>query len=332
MPYKKYKNKLSLFIVPTGIGASIGGYAGDASPYAQKIAKTFPLIVNPNVVNAACFSGIRENMFYVEGWSIGQFMKGNLSLKPSTNNSIGIIFDKAISNGILNIHLNTIGAVKTVYSCNIMGYEITEEECGIEYFMTPAGVSSGRVQNNETMLKAAKKLIERGAQTIAVVCKFEEPPEDNYKFGNSPDIVGGIEAIISHYLTKELMIPVVHAPAFEEIDITTDLVDARASAEYITPTFLPCLLLGLQNAPLIFNGYNDSLLNCNDIRSIIVPHTAIGSSVVLDAIAKNIPILAVKENSTVLDINDCALDLQNAIIGVDRYKDCYNFLREVIPT
>ena len=39
-------------IVPTGVGASIGGYAGDASRYAQKIASEFGLIVNPNVVNA----------------------------------------------------------------------------------------------------------------------------------------------------------------------------------------------------------------------------------------------------------------------------------------
>ena len=69
------------FIVPTGIGASIGGYAGDASSVAQKIASEFNLIVNPNVVNAACFSGITADMLYVEGWGITQLIKGNLKLK-----------------------------------------------------------------------------------------------------------------------------------------------------------------------------------------------------------------------------------------------------------
>ena len=40
-------------IVPTGVGAKIGGFAGDASQVARKIANEFGLIVNPNVVNAA---------------------------------------------------------------------------------------------------------------------------------------------------------------------------------------------------------------------------------------------------------------------------------------
>ena len=78
--------KAAIMIVPTGIGASIGGYAGDASQTAQKIAKHIPLIVNPNIVNAAVFSGITDNMYYVEGWAIEQLVKGNLALLPSKNN------------------------------------------------------------------------------------------------------------------------------------------------------------------------------------------------------------------------------------------------------
>ena len=47
-----YNNeKIGAFIVPTGIGASIGGYAGDASKYARKFAKDTNVIFNPNVVN-----------------------------------------------------------------------------------------------------------------------------------------------------------------------------------------------------------------------------------------------------------------------------------------
>lgn len=76
------KQKISLMIVPTGTGASIGGYAGDASVYAQKIARHIPLIVNPNIVNAAVFSGITANMYYVEGYFIEQFVKGEIGLLP----------------------------------------------------------------------------------------------------------------------------------------------------------------------------------------------------------------------------------------------------------
>ena len=235
LSYDKDK-PLIAFVVPTGIGASIGGYAGDASQYARLFAKDFNVIVNPNVVNAACFSGITNNMLYTEGWTLSQFVKGNIDLIPSEQNKIGVIFDKGISQGILNVHLNTINAVKTVYGIEIEAYEITEEPCEVKFFNTSSGISSGSVMNNNTLLQTGKKLLEKGVNVIAVVCKFDEPPEDNYKDGNEVDIVGGVEAVISHYLTRELQVPVVHAPAFENITITKDLVDAKAAAEYITPT------------------------------------------------------------------------------------------------
>ena len=164
--------KAALMIVPTGIGASIGGYAGDASPYAQKIAEHIPLIVNPNIVNAAVFSGITNNMYYLEGWAIEQFVKGNIGLKPSKNNKIGIIFDKAISQKVLNIHINTINAIKTVYDIDICGYEITEEPTKVEFFKTQSGISSGKVNSPQTLLKSAKKLLKKGANALAVVCSF----------------------------------------------------------------------------------------------------------------------------------------------------------------
>ena len=107
--------KLGAFIVPTGIGASIGGFAGDASRFARRIAQKHKLIVNPNVVNAACFSGITDNMLYVEGYSLDSFFKNEISLNPSKNNKIGVVFDKSIPQDVINIHINTINAVKIVY-------------------------------------------------------------------------------------------------------------------------------------------------------------------------------------------------------------------------
>ena len=246
LSYSKDK-PLIAFVVPTGIGASIGGYAGDASQYARMFAKDFNVIVNPNVVNAACFSGISENMLYIEGWTLSEFFKGNLNLIPSNNNKIGVIFDRGISQGIINVHLNTMNAVKTVYGIGVDAYEITDEPCNVEFFNTSSGISMGSVTNNETLLNAGKKLLKKGVNVIAVVCKFDETPEDNYKDGEGVDIVGGVEAVISHYLTRELKVPVVHAPAFEDITITKEIVDAKSAAEYITPTFLPCLLIALKN-------------------------------------------------------------------------------------
>ena len=153
--------KYAMMIVPTGVGAEHGGYAGDASPIARKLSKAAPLIVNPNVVNAAVFSGINENMLYVEGWSMSGFVRGGISLLPHKNNKIGIIFDRAIPENVLNIHINTMNAVKTVYDVDIIGYEITQECAGVEFFTSGSGISTGTVKNPETLLKAGKKLLEK---------------------------------------------------------------------------------------------------------------------------------------------------------------------------
>ena len=327
LSYNKEK-PLIAFVVPTGIGASIGGFAGDASIVARNFAKDFNVIVNPNVVNAACFSGITDNMLYVEGWTLAQFMKGNLGLVPSSNNKIGVIFDKEISLGVINVHINTINAVKTVYGVDIIGYEITEEPCKVEFYNTESGISSGSVLNNKTLLKAGQKLLKRGAETIAVVCKFEEPPEDNYQNGEGVDIVGGVEAVISHYLTRELKVPVAHSPAFEDITISKEVVDPKVAAEYITPTFLPCILLGLSNAPLFSYEKVEHYIGVESLKALIMPYNALGSSIVFDAISKRVNVYAVKENSSVLNIAKNIIN-KDDIIEVDTYKECLKMIEEI---
>ncbi len=322
------KKPLIAMVVPTGVGASVGGFAGDASKYAKMFAKEFNVIVNPNVVNAACFSGISDNMLYTEGWALTQFIKGNIGLIPRENNKIGVIFDKAISEGIINVHINTINAVKTIYGANVIGWEITKEYAGVEFFNTDSGISSGSVKNEKTLLEAGKKLIEKGADVLAVVCKFDEPPEDNYQDGEGVDIVGGIEAVISHYLSRELRVPVVHAPAFENITITKDLVDAKASAEYITPTFLPCLLMALPNAPLFSSSNVEQYINNKNLKALVMPYNCLGSSIVSDAVKNNIPVYAVKENNSILNIDKNVIQYQN-IIEVLSYKECFEKLKEI---
>lgn len=291
--------KTGAFIVPTGIGASIGGFAGDASKWAREISKKCRLLVNPNVVNAACFSGITDNMLYVEGYSLDEFFKGNLRLTPSSNNKIGVIFDKAIPQNVLNIHINTINAVETVYGIDITAYEITEECVGVDFFIDESGASTGNVKNLTTLKKAAQQLINKGADAIAIVCLFPEDQGSDYAKGIGVDPVGGVEAIISHYISKEFTIPCAHAPAFCDISISTDIVDKRCAAEYITPTFLPCILLGLNQAPKLSK---DGVIGIDDLDFLVMPYNSLGSIPVLEMAKRKKHIYAVKENSTVLNV------------------------------
>lgn len=314
---------LGAFIVPTGLGASIGGYAGDASFWARKFASKFQLIVNPNVVNAGCFSGITENMLYTEGYSIDEFFKNKLNLSPITKqNKIGVIFDKSIPQGILNVHINTINAVKTIYGCDIIGYDITDENCGVEFNVDSSKISTGSVKNISTILESGKRLLEKGADALAIVCRFEDDDFDDYSNGIGVDPVGGVEAIISHYISRELKVPCAHSPAFDDITISQDIVDARCSAEYITPTYLPCILLGLSQAPTL--NFDNTGLSINDLKFLVMPYNCLGSIPVFEALKRNINVYAIKENKTVLDIT--ADKISNNIIVIDTYQELFDKL------
>lgn len=318
--------KTAAFIVPTGIGASIGGFAGDASVFAREIAKNNRLIVNPNVVNAACFSGITDNMLYTEGFALDEFFQGKIALRPSQNNKIGVIFDKSIPQNILNIHLNTINAVKTVYGVNIFAHIITEEPVGVEFCLEESGISSGKINNPKTLLKAGENLKKQGAEVLAVVCFFNEPEEDNYASGHGVDVIGGVEAVISHVLTKKLRLQTAHAPAFEDISIKDAVVDPRAAAEYITPTFLPCILLGLQNAPQLIpiEEAQKNDITVDKIDALIMPYNSLGCVPVLEASRRNIPIIAVLENRTILDVTAQKLGVE--VVEVESYDEAKKVL------
>ena len=308
--------KTGAFIIPTGVGASVGGYAGDASLYARKLAEKYQLVVNPNVVNAGCFSGISENMLYVEGYSLDEFFKGKLRLLTvKEQNKIGVVFDKSIPQGILNVHVNTINAVKTIYGCDIVGYDITDEDVGVEFFINN-GISNGNVKNITTVLDSAKRLIAKGANAIAIVCRFEDDDFDDYASGIGVDPVGGVEAIISHYISRELKIPCAHSPAFDDITISQEIVDSRCSAEYITPTYLPCILIGLSKAPQLSAERGVAV---NDLEFVVMPYDSLGAVPGCEALKNNIPVYAVKENKTVLDITPDKIS--DKIIVVDGYDN-----------
>ena len=316
--------KFGAFIVPTGIGASIGGYAGDASVWARKFAKVSKLIVNPNVVNAASFSGITDNMFYVEGYSIDEFFKGNIKLKESTDNKIGIVFDKSIPEDVLNVHINTINAIKTVYGINILDFEVTNLSVGVEFYVNERGVSLGKVNNVETLRKSVENLISKGADAIAIVCMFEDSDDEDYSDGNGVDPVGGVEAIISHFVSKEFKVPCAHSPAFKDYQISSKIVSPKAAAEYVTPTFLPCILLGLENAPTL-----DGHISIDMLDYLVMPYNSLGSTPVFEALKRGIKVFAVKENSTNLSVENCNLHKNDNIVIVESYAECLELVKNL---
>jgi hypothetical protein len=63
----------AIVAVPTGIGAAIGGYAGDAMPVARAFTSVVDrLITHPNVMNGAQMYWNDERLLYTEGYALDE--------------------------------------------------------------------------------------------------------------------------------------------------------------------------------------------------------------------------------------------------------------------
>ncbi len=294
--------------IPTGIGADIGGYAGDFGYIARRFSRYFHCIVNPNAVNGGILSAINSDMSYLEGYLFDEFFRGNIGiqpLKPYETNSVGVIIDCAIPKNIINVHINTLNALKMVQGINVSGIEYTKKPVGVNIEIEN-GISSGSLDNPDELILCAEKLIKNGADTIAAVCYFNEDSEDeNYSNGSGIDPVGGIEAVISHIITKNFLIPSAHSPAFFDVDISEKIENAKVSSEMISSTYLPCIMQGLSIAPKIIKksdeNFNNSITYKN-VEYLIVPYDALGSCAVLSSLENDVKIITV-ENKTALDVN-----------------------------
>ena len=79
-------------LIPTGIGAAIGGHAGDATPVAQLMASVSDnLVLHPNVVNASDINEMPANALYIEGSVLCRLIMGTVGLHPVRANQVLVL-------------------------------------------------------------------------------------------------------------------------------------------------------------------------------------------------------------------------------------------------
>ena len=243
-----------VLIVPTGVGASIGGFAGDALPVARAIAQiSDTLITHPNVLNGAQLYWPIPNALYVEGYALDKFAAGCWGLQPVHQNRIGLILDAGIEPDLQLRHLQAVDAARATLGLNITDFVLTDRPLQVELRISQSGASWGTIGNPDSLLRAAQKLIEQArVEAIAVVARFPDDEGslalENYRRGKGVDPLAGAEAVISHLVVRTFKIPCAHAPALSALPLDPHL-SPRSAAEEIGYTFLPCVLAGLGKAP-----------------------------------------------------------------------------------
>ena len=149
---------------------------------------------------------------------------------------------------------------------------------------------------------------------------------NKYREGKGVDPIAGVDAVISHLISKFLKVPCAHAPALTPIELNENL-DPRAASEEIGHTFLPSVLIGLSNAPNLIEltDKNQNItLHPSQIESIVVPSGALGGEGVLAGIERGLNIISVK-NENMLNINNNNLNYPK-LIEVENYFEAAGYI------
>ncbi|MEO0986389.1 MAG: DUF3326 domain-containing protein [Cyanobacteria bacterium J06639_14] len=306
----------AVLIVPTGIGAAIGGYAGDALPVARAIAEVADIVItHPNVMNGAQLYWPLPNALYVEGYGLDQFAAGHWGLRPVHRNRIGLLLDAAIETDLRQRHLQAADAARATLGLAIADCVITDAPVGVTLRTADSGATWGTIDNPGTLLRGAEKLLKLGAEAIAIVARF---PEDegsevlqNYRQGQGVDPLAGAEAVISHLIVRTFRIPCAHAPALNPLPLDPTL-SPKSAAEEIGYTFLPCVLAGLSRAPQFVTTDSSQVgdLWRHQVDAVIAPATAFGGSGVLSLCGSRAQLIAVEDNHTTLSVTPESLSVK----------------------
>lgn len=318
-----------VLIIPTGVGAAIGGYAGDALPVARAIASVCDrLITHPNVLNGAQLYWSIPNSYYVEGYGLDKFASSCWGLRPVRQNRIGLILDSGIEPDLQVRQLQAADAARATLGLTLTDYVITDAPLNIQLRSSASGASWGTIENPDSLLQAAQVLINKaGAEAIAVVARFPDDIDsaalEQYRHGQGVDPLAGAEAVISHLVVRTFKVPCAHSPALLPLPIDPN-ISPRSAAEELGYTFLPSVLVGLSRAPhfVVKEPLNGDIW-ANEVDAVVVPATACGSSAIL-SMSHNTKIIAVRENQTQMQVPPEPLGIK--AIKVNSYLEALGVL------
>jgi len=296
----------AVMIVPTGIGAEIGGHAGDAAPAARMLAGACDtLITHPNVVNASDINELPENALYVEGSVISNLLLGTIGLEKVRSNRVIVVIDKHKERRISERTINAVSAARAALGleCPLVVEVDPPIQMSAEY--SSSGSAVGRVDGLERIcevLRRHRSEYDAAALASVIDVPWEYHTEYYMRNGEIVNPWGGVEAMFTHAITMLFGVPTAHSPMFGSLEIASlnlGVVDPRMSAEVVSMCFLHCVLKGLHRSPRIITDRmvftHPGVLTAADVSCLVIPDGCVGLPT-LAALEQGIPVIAVREN------------------------------------
>lgn len=320
-----------VLLVPTGIGAEIGGHAGDASAVARLVATSCDnLITHPNVVNASDINELPENGLYVEGSIITRLLMGSIGLQKVRSNRLILLLDKHQDKFFNDSAINSISAARATFGLDCKNVLILEDNIPMKATYSSSGRAVGSIERLERLYSILEEY-RSTYDAIGISSLIDVPRGYHHQYFSSEDMLnpwGGVEAMLTHSISTVFNVPSAHSPMLEDEEILNTewgVVDPRKSAEAVSLTFLHCILKGLHRSPKIV--VDKGLFNCSDILSaaniscLIIPYGCLGIPTIA-AIEQGIPVIAVKENRNKMKNNLTSLPFQpGKLIVVENYLE-----------
>jgi hypothetical protein len=145
------------FLVPTGIGSSIGGHAGDATPAVRAIAELCDhVILHPNVVNASDVNEMPNNALYVEGSVLARLLMGTVGLQKLRANRVLVVMDKHPDEELQAETINTVNAARATYGLTVSDVVLLDPPVALSANYTASGRASGTVERIDHLLEALR--------------------------------------------------------------------------------------------------------------------------------------------------------------------------------
>ena len=300
-------------LIPTGVRAEIGGYAGDATPVTNLLATTCDYLVsNPNTVTASDLYFASDNVQYVEGNLICRFMLGQLDLLPQRRQPVGLVVEQPRDARFLrNVH-NAINAMRAVAGTTIAPVVVSEGEIRTRCTYSKFGHASGEYGALDELDGALEHVVDEGVGAIGLVTSLDVPEAvrtDYYSGVPLPNPWGSAEAILTHLTTTYHAVTAAHSPLLLEAGHTMfgTLGDPRDGAELISSAYLCSMVRGLSQSPAVVDPGQVDALSVGNVRAVVMPESAVGNIPFLTALERRIPVIVVSGNRTIQDLTPSRL-------------------------
>lgn len=284
-----------VFIVPTGVGAEIGGHAGDATPAARLIGSVCDrIILHPNVVNGSDINEMPPNALYVDGNTLDKFLAGDIGLQPVRANKILVAINPPPKIDVIN----AVSACRATLGVNAE-IIVLKNRLVLRTKFNKLGVATGEVEGTTELID--QLWCKHTFDVLAIITEIETPREDALRYLQNGGVNpwGAVEAIACRPISEALKCPVAHAPidsgAFNNLNF---VCDPRMAAEFVSVAYLFCIIKGLHTAPR-WTEERAKGLWIDEIDLLVSPDMTFGVPHQL-CLEHNIPILVINENRTIL--------------------------------